>query len=81
VIWLAGERALSRAMTVRAGYEFMWHQDPDEIIRTQRCSSHNVFCCLACPDEPTAPIAPIPAVVRGPHADTADRVEQRRNLR
>ena len=80
-IWLAGEGTLSRAMTVRAGCEFMWHQDPDEIIRTQRCSSHNVFCCPACPDEPTAPIAPIRVTVPGPHAHTADRVEHWRNLR
>jgi hypothetical protein len=55
----AGEKALSRAMTVRAGFRFMWHLDPDEIIRTQHCSSHNVFCCPQCPDEPTVPIAPI----------------------
>ena len=58
-IWLAGEQAISSAMTVRSGRGFMWHLDCDEIIRTQRCSSHNVFCCPACPDEPTVPIAPI----------------------
>jgi hypothetical protein len=74
----AGEKALSRAMVVRAGFGFMWHSDPDEIIRTQRCSSHNVFCCPACPDEPTAPIAPIRVAVRGRPADTGDLVEQRR---
>lgn len=55
----AGEKALSRAMTVRAGVGFTWHLDPDEIIRTQHCCSHNVFCCPQCPDEPTVPIAPI----------------------
>lgn len=77
----AGEKALSRAMVVRAGFGFMWHSDPDEIIRTQHCSSHNVFCCPACPDEPTAPIAPIRVAVRGSRSDSADRVEQRRNLR
>lgn len=48
----AGESVLYDAMAIRAGVAFTWQLDPDEIVRTQRCCAHNVFCCLACPDEP-----------------------------
>jgi hypothetical protein len=59
VIAAAGPAALVDALTVRAGIDVHWHDDVDELIRTQHCSRHNVFCCPDCPDEPDPPIAPV----------------------
>lgn len=59
VIESAGESALCHAMQVRAGDGFTWRLDGAEIIRTQRCRRHDEFCCLTCPQEPAASIAPI----------------------
>lgn len=54
-----GAKALHDALAIRAGDEPVWRLNSDEIIRTQYCVRHDVFCCLECPDEPTGPLAPI----------------------
>jgi len=41
---------LSDAVARGTGRAGVWRRDPDELIAMQRCSRHNVFCCLQCPD-------------------------------
>lgn len=60
------ETALHEAMAIRGGTGFTWHSDPDEIVRTQTCSRHNAFCCLACPDEPDEPTAQVVPITAAP---------------
>ena len=50
---------LPRSITDTIGRMGRRHRDPEEVIRAQHCSSHNVFCCPRCPDELTVPTAPI----------------------
>jgi len=59
VIAAAGRTALLDALTVRAGIAVHWHDNVDELIRSQRCCRHSVFCCPECPDDPDVPIAPV----------------------
>lgn len=66
VIVSAGESALYDAMAVRTGGAFTWQLAADDIIRAQRCARHDEFCCLSCPDDPTAPIPQIPPVAQLP---------------
>ncbi len=49
VIPMAGVM-MSDAVADETGRVGMCGRDPESVIRAQRCSGHDVFCCPACPD-------------------------------